>query len=47
MPDESNELEQARIVAAGWREQAHMLLDQIVAMNVAAAMEKREAADGE
>ena len=33
-----DELEQMRLVAAAWRNRAHVLLDQIVAMDIAAGV---------
>ena len=50
-----DELEQMHLVAAAWRNRAHVLLDQIVAMDIAAGVigdegpaepEDEEVADG-
>ena len=37
-----DELETMKIVAAAWQQQAHMLLDQIVAQTIRAAIDERE-----
>jgi hypothetical protein len=37
-----NELETMKIVAAAWQQQAHQMLDQIVAMNIQAALAARD-----
>ena len=37
-----DELETMKVVAAAWQQQAHMLLDQIVAQTIRAAIDERE-----
>jgi hypothetical protein len=42
-----DELETMKIVAAAWQQQTHQMLDQIVAMNIQAALAARDAETGE
>jgi hypothetical protein len=37
-----DELETMKIVAAAWQQQAHILLDQIVALTIRAGIDERE-----
>ena len=40
-----DDLEQMKVVAAAWRQRAHMMLDQIVAMDIAAGVIEEDSDD--